>query len=203
MNKDNIVEEPETFDIILTIPLSLSGKVELGTISKAIGNITDDTSKIICKQLPLYISSSIFYIVTTLRFNESAYSVDESSGVFQVVLVLSNSLLSDLIVEVDIINATDFGKCSYYSTSMNNCHMYGRTGKGRDVLFPAGIAIAILIFSINDDTILEEDDIFILSINKSSLPSQVIVGDPDEAIVTIADDDGNYINNTKLKNFVT
>ena len=60
MNKDNIVEEPETFDIILTIPLSLSGKVELGTISKAIGNITDDTSKIICKQFPLYISSSIF-----------------------------------------------------------------------------------------------------------------------------------------------
>ena len=118
-------------------------------------------------------------------------------------LVLSNLLLSDLLIEVDINNATDFGKCSYYSTYMNNCHMYGRTGKGRDVLFPAGIATAILVFSINDDTILEEDEIFVLSINESSLPSQVIVGDPDEAIVTIVDDDGNYINNTKLKNFVT
>ena len=45
MIDDNIVEGPETFRLAITIPSSLSGQVELGTITEAIGNITDDTGK--------------------------------------------------------------------------------------------------------------------------------------------------------------
>ena len=44
---DSIVEGPETFDLTITIPVSLRGQVILGTDSKAIGNITDDTGKMI------------------------------------------------------------------------------------------------------------------------------------------------------------
>ena len=43
---DTIAEGPETFDLDLTIPLSLNGQVVLGANANAIGNITDDTSKI-------------------------------------------------------------------------------------------------------------------------------------------------------------
>ena len=43
---DTIVEGLETFDLTITIPPSLSGRVILGTVTtKATGNITDDTGK--------------------------------------------------------------------------------------------------------------------------------------------------------------
>ena len=45
---DSIVEGPETFDLSITIPPSLSGQVKLGTITEAIGYILDDTSKMMC-----------------------------------------------------------------------------------------------------------------------------------------------------------
>ena len=45
---DSIAEGPETFDLSITIPPSLSGQVELGTITEAIGYILDDTSKMMC-----------------------------------------------------------------------------------------------------------------------------------------------------------
>ena len=44
---DSIAEGLETFDLSITIPPSLSGQVELGTITEAIGNIIDDTGKAI------------------------------------------------------------------------------------------------------------------------------------------------------------
>ena len=45
---DSIAEGPETFDLNFTIPSSLRGQVEFGIITKAIGNITDDTGKAVC-----------------------------------------------------------------------------------------------------------------------------------------------------------
>ena len=45
VTKDNIAEESETFDLTLIIPPSLSGQVVPGNITKAVGVITDDTSK--------------------------------------------------------------------------------------------------------------------------------------------------------------
>ena len=45
---DSIAEGPETFDLSITISPSLSGQVELGTITEAIGYILDDTSKMMC-----------------------------------------------------------------------------------------------------------------------------------------------------------
>ena len=58
------------------------------------------------------------------------------------------------------------------------------------VTFPAGQTTATFDAPINDDNIYEINENFMLTISPSSLPSNVIVGDPDEATVTIVDDDG-------------
>ena len=45
--RDDIAEESETFDLSFTIPLSLEkiDQIMPGTITEAVGNITDNTSK--------------------------------------------------------------------------------------------------------------------------------------------------------------
>ena len=48
VTNDDIAEESETFDLSFAIPPSLNGQVKPGNITAAIGNITDDTSKMIC-----------------------------------------------------------------------------------------------------------------------------------------------------------
>ena len=47
VTRDNIAEQSETFDLTLTIPPSLSDQVIPKKITKAVGVITDDTSKIV------------------------------------------------------------------------------------------------------------------------------------------------------------
>ena len=58
------------------------------------------------------------------------------------------------------------------------------------VTFSAGQTTATFDVPINDDNILEDNENFILTISPSSLPNNVTVSDPDEATVTIVDDDG-------------
>ena len=43
---DSTAEGPETFDLSFAIPISLSGQVIPGAITKAIGIVSDDTGKI-------------------------------------------------------------------------------------------------------------------------------------------------------------
>ena len=45
---DNLREGSETFDLSFTIPSSLSGQVIPGSITAAVGNITEDSCKMIC-----------------------------------------------------------------------------------------------------------------------------------------------------------
>ena len=58
------------------------------------------------------------------------------------------------------------------------------------VTFPAGVNSSQLNTLITDDNILEDDETFNLTINQSSLPDGVVVGDPSQVTVTIVDDDG-------------
>ena len=46
VTKDNIAEESETFDLTFNISPSLSGQVIPGKITKAVGRIIDNTSRI-------------------------------------------------------------------------------------------------------------------------------------------------------------
>ena len=59
------------------------------------------------------------------------------------------------------------------------------------VTFPAGVTSVPFNVSINDDMIFEGNENFTLTINSSSLPTggTVIVGSPDQATVTIVDND--------------
>ena len=61
------------------------------------------------------------------------------------------------------------------------------------VIIPAGKTTATFNISINDDTIFERDENFMLTINGTSLPDSVTLGNPDEATVTIVDNDRKYI----------
>jgi len=48
VTKDKIAEKSETFNLSLIVPSLLRSQVIPGTITKAVGNITDDTGKMIC-----------------------------------------------------------------------------------------------------------------------------------------------------------
>ena len=57
------------------------------------------------------------------------------------------------------------------------------------VTFPAGQTTATFDVPINDDSILEGSEDFILTIDVISLPNNVIRGNPGQTTVTIVDDD--------------
>ena len=59
------------------------------------------------------------------------------------------------------------------------------------VTFPAGTTMVQFNVSINDDEIFEGDENFMLTIDPNSLPNDVsvTVGTPDQATVTIVDND--------------
>ena len=55
---------------------------------------------------------------------------------------------------------------------------------------PAGMtSITFNTTMINDDNTLEDNETFYLSINSSSLPSDITAGNPFQVVVTITDDD--------------
>ena len=60
------------------------------------------------------------------------------------------------------------------------------------VLFRAGETSVTFDVPITDDSILEDNENFMLTIDQSSLPGYVFCGNPDEATVTIVDDDRKY-----------
>ena len=57
------------------------------------------------------------------------------------------------------------------------------------VTFPAGSTTVTFDVPINDDAILEGSEDFLLTIDQTSLPSDVTRGNPGEATMTIVDDD--------------
>ena len=56
------------------------------------------------------------------------------------------------------------------------------------VILPAGEISVPFNISVNDDNIFEDIEIFMLTIN-SSLPNDVVSGNPDQATVIIMDND--------------
>ena len=61
-----------------------------------------------------------------------------------------------------------------------------------EVTFTAGTTEALFNVSLTDDNISERNEKFMITIDPSSLPNNVTVGDPDQVIVTIVDNDGKY-----------
>ena len=100
----------------------------------------------------------------------------------QPVLVLNSSSAIDIIiVQVTITNIS--------ATKSEDRDYKPET---RSVTFKKGTNIASLNISITDDKSLEDNETFNLTIDSPSLPSNVTVGNPDTATVTIINDDGKY-----------
>ena len=138
-------------------------------------------------------------LATSVKFDESVYDVDENVGLAQFSLGLSNPSSFDITVEVFNINITALGKHSITMISCGIILTYNVTGGGIDynsgpypVTFPAGETVAYFNVSIRDDDVLEGNEKFNVTINATSLPTQVIVSDPNQATVTVVDDDGKH-----------
>ena len=58
------------------------------------------------------------------------------------------------------------------------------------VTFTAGTTEASFNVSLNDDIVFESNENFMITIDSSSLPSNVTVGDPSRVTVIIVDNDG-------------
>ena len=78
---------------------------------------------------------------------------------------------------------------SSYSTITGNGDVYGSGSESFIVVFPAGVTNVSFDIPISDDNILEDNENFVLTIDPSSLPTNVTIGDPGQATVTIVDDD--------------
>ena len=68
-----------------------------------------------------------------------------------------------------------------------------------NITFPAGTTNVPFNISITDDDILEDDENFILTVDLSSLPSNITASDPYQATVTIVDKDGKLTVMAKLR----
>ena len=71
-----------------------------------------------------------------------------------------------------------------------------------NVKIPAGMKYIDFNITINGDKILEVNESFTLTIDPSSLPNNVSIGDQDTTTVTIVDDDGKYPITIKLETLV-
>ena len=58
------------------------------------------------------------------------------------------------------------------------------------VTFPSGVTIASFDISITNDSIFEGNEDVKIEIVNASLSNRILVSDPDQATITIVDDDG-------------
>ena len=60
------------------------------------------------------------------------------------------------------------------------------------ITITAGVTVASFNILLIDDNVFENDENFMLTIDSSSLPDNVTVGDPDQVTVTVLHNDGTY-----------
>lgn len=123
-------------------------------------------------------------VAVTVYFNESTYSVHESDGLVQPVLILEGLLSIDITVQVYFsIN----GSATLYSSGNGDNTDY--KPENLVVTFKKGTRVSPLNIAIVNDTFLEPDESLIAIINSSGLPSYVNVGTQDNTTVIILNDD--------------
>lgn len=136
--------------------------------------------------------------IAAVFFNQSAYSFIEDSRLAQAILVLSNPLLTDVTIEVIDHEGTAIGMQLHTNMYVHLQHIVIVIGGGHDytfepfsITFTAGVTIATINVTIIDNSICDNNKTFTLAINPyaySLLTSNVIIGDPSDATVTILDD---------------
>ena len=113
-------------------------------------------------------------VVISVYFEQSTYNVNEDDGVVQPVLVLSSPPVVNITVYVLSIDGSAVHETDYELET-------------HEVTFHSGDNKTTLNIAITNDTVWEPNEDFILTINASSLPSNVNVSN---TTVTILNDDG-------------
>ena len=145
------------------------------------------------------LTSCYVLLATMVKFSQLTYRINEYDGSAKFTLTLSNPSSFDIIVQVLSMDGSATGK--YASILVGYLtYVYHVIGEGADygsgpynVTFTGGATEGHFNVTINDDSILEGNENFNLTIMASSLPSRVNIGNPAQATVTIVDNDGNYI----------
>ena len=139
------------------------------------------------------------YIV---NFDQSMYSIDESSGQVLITVFLDEPPSIDITVVVFTTDGSATGKHTTTVILVDSFIVYIGSGldynSGRyDITFNVGIDNVSFHIPIIDDHIFEQDELFILGL--CSLPNNVIVGNFSQATVTIVNDD---INGTSIMSMI-
>lgn len=132
--------------------------------------------------------------VVAVSFSKAAYRNNENDGPVQIGLVLSNPPLTDIAVQVLSNNRSATGEQFMHNKKWSKTTFV--LGGGVDynsgpynVTFSAGTTeVYTDIVLVNDDT-YENEEIFDLIIDPSSLPSNITVYNFGQATVTILNDD--------------
>ena len=122
------------------------------------------------------------FVAITVNFSQVQFSCVEGmdnkdNGITQVQLMLSNPSSFDIIVVVASSNITAIGLNSSKHMKSN---MYGVY----NVTFLSNVTSQFVDIPICDDSVLEEDETFSLTIVSNSHPDNVTNGSPDNVIVT-------------------
>lgn len=141
------------------------------------------------------------HIATTINFNESTYTVGESDGSVQLLLILSDPVSTDITVVV--VTTVDGGVTTAtgdYPQCINTliviiCMMLG----GEDysagpysITFMAGEMQKEFSVLINSDSLLEGNEKVEFSIS-GNLPDKISHGTDFQTTLTIVDDDGKLM----------
>ena len=150
------------------------------------------------------VSYILYSVAVSVSFNQSTYIANENDGSVQAVLFISKSVESNITIEVITNDSTATGK--HIEPINNVLHISNDiTGGGVDynsgpynVTFPAGETSVSFSITINNDTVLEDNETFNLNIAENSLPENVTLGVIYLAKVIILSD-GEYAVNHLFK----
>ena len=133
---------------------------------------------------------------TAVKFSQTQYSfkegsgVDGSAGTLKIELTLNNPLPFEITVYLmtDDITATGQNNSTCLMDSPRSDYLHGQY----NVTFPANQVIEFVNIPICDDSVLEENETFSLTIVSNSNPDDVTNGSPDHVTITIIDDDCKF-----------
>ena len=135
-------------------------------------------------------------VAITVSFGQAQYSLGEGmddvgSGNALVQLMFSNPSSFDIIIFVisNDITATGVNGSQCLETGGTSDYQSGIY----TVMFPANATLQVVDIPICDDSVLEENETFGLTIFSNSHPDNVTNGSPDHVSVTIIDNDGEYL----------
>ena len=145
--------------------------------------------------LVLFAASVDLTTSLNVRFHQSKYSVSEKDQLLQPLLVLTEPSSTNITVLIKSIDITATGE---YIIINKRFTYYLITGGGVDynsvlynVTFSAGATNVSFDVIINNDTILENNETFNLTIIGDSLPENVTVGKISQTTVTIVNNGGS------------